>query len=61
VAFAVPSVHEARDQCLEAGGSRVGDIVATRISAGVVVRWCYVRDPEGNIVELQSREADALL
>jgi catechol 2,3-dioxygenase-like lactoylglutathione lyase family enzyme len=59
VAFAVPSVPEAREQCLGAGGAGVGEIVATQISAEVVVRWCYVRDPEGNIVELQSREAGA--
>lgn len=59
VAFAVPSVPEAREQCLGAGGSSVGDVIATRISAEVLVTWCYVRDPEGNIVELQSRTEGA--
>jgi hypothetical protein len=54
VAFAVPSVPEAREQFLGAGGTSVGDVIATRVSNEVVVTWCYVRDPEGNIVELQS-------
>lgn len=55
VAFAVRSVVEARAQFLTAGGSSVGDIIETRIAPDTVVTWCYVRDPEGNIVELQSR------
>lgn len=55
VAFAVTSVEEAREQFLAAGGSRVGEVVESRIGSSVVVTWCYVRDPEGNIVELQSR------
>lgn len=59
VAFSVTSVVEARDQFLRAGGSSVGDVVRTTISADEVVTWCYVRDPEGNIVELQSRSQGA--
>jgi catechol 2,3-dioxygenase-like lactoylglutathione lyase family enzyme len=55
IAFAVPSVVEAHRQVLAAGGSHVGSVVETRISPDTVVTWCYVRDPEGNIVELQSR------
>lgn len=55
LAFAVASVAEARAEFLEAGGSSVGDIIETRVSPESVVTWCYVRDPEGNIVELQSR------
>jgi catechol 2,3-dioxygenase-like lactoylglutathione lyase family enzyme len=31
----------------------VGDVVTVAISATAQVTWCYVRDPEGNIVELQ--------
>lgn len=61
VAFSVASVVEARDQFLRAGGSTVGDIVQTSISADAVVTWCYVRDPEGNIVELQSRSQGAIV
>jgi hypothetical protein len=38
---------------LAAGGSEFGDIVTT--SAGNrIVTWTYVRDLEGNLVELQA-------
>ena len=55
VAFAVASVADARAEFLNAGGSSVGEVVRTSIPPDTVVTWCYVRDPEGNIVELQSR------
>jgi len=54
IAFAVPSVPFARDEVLAAGGSSVGDIVTLEASPDSRVTWCYVRDPEGNIIELQS-------
>jgi predicted enzyme related to lactoylglutathione lyase len=59
IAFAVASVSLARQQVLEAGGTAVGEIVRTLISPETAIVWCYVRDPEGNIVELQSKEASA--
>ena len=54
IAFAVPSVAEARTAVLGAGGSVVGDIVTLQTADGRFVTWMYVTDPEGNIVELQS-------
>lgn len=54
IAFEVPSVREARRAVLEGGGSAVGDIVTLTTSAGSRVTWCYVADPEGNVIELQS-------
>jgi catechol 2,3-dioxygenase-like lactoylglutathione lyase family enzyme len=54
IAFAVDDVPRARDAVLDAGGGTVGDVVTLRTSDGRRVTWCYVRDPEGNIVELQS-------
>jgi catechol 2,3-dioxygenase-like lactoylglutathione lyase family enzyme len=54
LAFAVASVPEARAQVLAAGGSAVGEVVRTRLANGASVTWCYVRDPEGNILELQA-------
>lgn len=53
LAFAVPSVEEARASVLAAGGGPVGEIVTMEVSGGHVT-WCYVRDPEGNIIELQA-------
>ncbi len=54
IAFEVESVSDALDQVLAAGGTAVGEVVTSTTSAGTQVTWCYVRDPEGNIVELQS-------
>ena len=55
IAFAVDSVADAREQVLSNGGSPVGEVVTVAISPTVQVRWCYVRNPEGNIIELQRR------
>lgn len=57
LAFSVGSVEQAREQVLRAGGSPVGDVVTTTISPDLHVTWCYVTDPEGNILELQSRSS----
>ena len=56
IAFEVADVAEARDQVLAAGGRAVGEIVTLTTAAGTRVTWCYVTDPEGNAVELQSWE-----
>jgi predicted enzyme related to lactoylglutathione lyase len=57
IAFAVASVADARQQVLDAGGAAVGEMVRTVISPELAITWCYVRDPERNIIELQSKEA----
>ncbi len=54
VAFQVPDVAAARKIVLAAGGRAIGEIVTLRIASGARVTWCYVTDPEGNIIELQS-------
>jgi catechol 2,3-dioxygenase-like lactoylglutathione lyase family enzyme len=54
IAFQVDSVSGARDQVIAAGGAAVGEVVTSTTSAGTQVTWCYVADPEGNIIELQS-------
>jgi predicted enzyme related to lactoylglutathione lyase len=54
IAFEVDSVDEARVQVLAAGGRAVGDVVTLTTDVGSRVTWCYVTDPEGNIIELQS-------
>ncbi len=53
IAFAVSDIGEAVAAVLAAGGSRHGDIVTTAAGPRQVT-WVYVRDPEGNLVELQS-------
>ena len=54
IAFAVPSVAEAREAVLAAGGGTVGEIVTTQTKDGRFVTWAYLTDPEGNIIELQA-------
>jgi len=54
IAFEVASVADARAEVLASGGGSVGDIVTLTTAAGTRVTWCYMTDPEGNIVELQS-------
>ena len=53
LAFLVDDVDEAVREVMRHGGSMVGEAVRTDV-AGVGALWvAYVRDPEGNIIELQ--------
>ncbi len=53
IAFQVDDVTETRERVLGAGGSSVGEVVTTQTADGRHVTWCYMADPEGNLVELQ--------
>ena len=57
IAFAVDDVAAAQEAVLQAGGCAVGEIVTLHVSTGASVTWCYVTDPEGNFIELQSWSA----
>ncbi|MEX0631107.1 MAG: VOC family protein [Chloroflexota bacterium] len=57
IAFAVRDVEAAQGEVLSAGGGRVGDVVTLTTADGRRVTWCYVTDPEGNILELQAWSA----
>lgn len=54
IAFAVDDVERARRRVLEGGGRAIGEVVTLTTADGRRVTWCYVTDPEGNAVELQS-------
>ena len=54
LAFSVEDVAAARDAVLAAGGKPVGEVVTVEVAGGGRVTWCYVTDPEGNVIELQS-------
>jgi len=59
IAFAVDDVDSARLAVLEAGGRPLpgAETVTTRTADGRHVTWCYLADPEGNLIELQSWSA----
>ncbi len=54
LAFSVADVQAARAAVLAAGGRPVGEVVTVEVTGGGRVTWCYVTDPEGNVIELQS-------
>jgi len=53
VAFEVDDVAAAVAAVLSCGGAPVGDVVCRPIDGVGVITFAYVRDPEGNIIELQ--------
>jgi catechol 2,3-dioxygenase-like lactoylglutathione lyase family enzyme len=56
IAFAVEDVSKAREAVLAAGGSPLGTIESVPIKGVGTIAVVYVRDPEGNIIELQRRD-----
>jgi catechol 2,3-dioxygenase-like lactoylglutathione lyase family enzyme len=56
IAFSVDNVEAAREAVFAAGGSEVGTVESIVIAGTGKLTWCYVRDPEGNIIELQRRD-----
>ncbi len=58
IAFAVDDVAAAREAVLEAGGSALGTVESVIVEGAGRVTWTYMRDPEGNIIELQRRDPD---
>ena len=53
IAFAVASVEAAREAVLAAGGSEVGEVVSAAVPGAGSLRFVYLADPEGNLIELQ--------
>lgn len=56
IAFAVDDVAATAQAVLQAGGSEVGALTVREILGAGVVTFQYLRDPEGNIIEIQSWE-----
>ncbi|MBN1303866.1 MAG: VOC family protein [Anaerolineales bacterium] len=54
IAFRVDDVRTAYEEVLATGGSPIGEIVTVEVKGRGTVTWCYLADPEGNILELQS-------
>lgn len=55
LAFEVTDLEKAIGRVVSAGGSKLGEVVEWEAPSGAVARFVYLRDPEGNIVDLWSR------
>lgn len=53
IAFVVDDVPSARQAVLAAGGSDLGEVVRHTIPGAGEITLVYMRDPEGNLLELQ--------
>lgn len=53
LAFEVSDVQKTYKKVIENGGRKVGKIITLKRTDGKKVTWCYVKDPEGNMIELQ--------
>jgi catechol 2,3-dioxygenase-like lactoylglutathione lyase family enzyme len=53
LAFAVDDVDAACAAVVGAGGSLVGRAASGEVEGAGALRFAYVRDPEGNVIELQ--------
>ena len=56
IAFMVDDVAVARAAVLSSGGGLLpaAEVVTLQTNDGRRVTWCYMTDPEGNLIELQS-------
>jgi len=54
IAFEVADVAATRELALRHGGVSLGDIVCVPVAGVGAVTFVYVRDPDGNIIEVQS-------
>ena len=57
LAFEVDDVESTLKEIIDAGGSMVGEVVTTLYPNAKEAAFVYARDPEGNIIELQSWKA----
>ena len=58
VAFSVEDVSSAVREVIDHGGTAVGQIATTSVAGVGDLEVIYVRDPEGNIIELQAWRTD---
>jgi predicted enzyme related to lactoylglutathione lyase len=54
IAFAVDDVEVTAKRVISNGGSQLGEMVTEHIPQVGTITFVYVRDPEGNIIELQN-------
>ena len=54
IAFEVADVGAVQQLALRHGGARLGEVVSVPVPGVGTVNFVYVRDPDGNIIEVQS-------
>ena len=54
IAFEVDDVNAASKEVIAHGGRIVGEIITLTTKVGTKVTWCYMTDPEDNMIELQT-------
>lgn len=54
IAFEVDNVYEAKQEVLQHGGTKIGEITSAEIKGAGLITFVYLADPEGNIIELQA-------
>lgn len=54
IAFRVENVDDTYERALAHGAGALGRITQKRIKGVGVLTFVYLRDPEGNIIEIQS-------
>lgn len=55
LAFEVDDLDSAVEKVIAGGGSRLGEVVEWEAPSGSTARFIYLRDPEGNVIDLYSR------
>lgn len=55
IAFLVTDVDEILKKMISHGATRLGEVVRKKLDYGTLI-FTYARDPEGNLIELQSWE-----
>ena len=60
IAFAVDDVAATSRAVLERGGSIVGQLAVREVPGAGLLTFQYVRDPDGNIIEIQHRRKQAV-
>jgi catechol 2,3-dioxygenase-like lactoylglutathione lyase family enzyme len=56
IAFEVEDVESKFNDALKSGATKLGEVTEKIIDGIGVLKFVYFRDPEGNIVEIQSWE-----
>jgi predicted enzyme related to lactoylglutathione lyase len=55
IAFSVANIEEVLEKMILSGGTKLGEVVKKDFDKETIT-FTYAKDPEGNIIELQTRE-----